>query len=201
MSEIKTYVQIGSNEGKDDFFRKMSKLSEPSKIVLVEPNSYLIDKLKRCYEPLSKKHTVVIFNNAIIHDTSIDTLVLYGEDSGLSSIIVRKSHPYNTDIIKFEGITFDQMCNRAGINEIEELQIDTEGYDYTILNSIDFSSIKIMNINCEVWPYDQDSTSTIKTGPKYFEDVIRPKIEKIYKLSSSVIDGMNTHIFTRLNLG
>jgi FkbM family methyltransferase len=105
----------------------MSKLLEPSKIVLIEPNKFLIDDLKNCYEPLNEKHNILIFNNGIVHETSLDTLVLYGNSDQLSSILVRKSHPHNTGSIKFEGITFEQMCRRAEIDEIQELQIDTEG--------------------------------------------------------------------------
>lgn len=192
---MKTYIQIGSNKGNDDFFRKMCKLNDFSKIILIEANKFLIYNLNFCYNELKKKHEIKILNKGIVHDTSLNKLILYGKHDGLSSIFVRKSYPHNTGFVKFEAITFNKLCQQEKISEIEELQIDTEGYDYQILNSIDFSNIKIKNINCEVWPYDCDSTANIETGPKFFENVIRPKMEKFYELKYSNIDQMKSHIF------
>jgi hypothetical protein len=37
------------------------------------------------------------------------------------------------------------------------------------VNSIDFNNIEIKKIECEVWPYDQDSTEDIQTGPTFLQ--------------------------------
>ena len=79
-----------------------------------------------------------------------------------------------------------------------ELHVDVEGYDYQILNSIDFTSLTIYHIECEVWSYDVDSTDFIKTGPKYFDEVLKPKMEAHYRIDGTVTDGMSTHVFTRI---
>ena len=196
---MKAYIQIGSNSGHDDFFRKVSLLKEPSKIILVEPNSSLINDLTSCYKELSNFHSVIILNKGVTEDSTLNTLVLY-DHHGFSSVISRKTHPKVTGTMQFEPITFEQLCKETNIDkeDIEELHIDTEGYDYTILNLIDFSQWKIKKVYAEVWPHDEDSTTTIKTGPLFFKETILPKMNLYYSLHEETMDLMPTHVFERL---
>ena len=46
-------------------------------------------------------------------------------------------------------VTFDDIIKKYNINEIEYLFIDTEGYDYQIIRSINFNKIKINRIKFE----------------------------------------------------
>jgi hypothetical protein len=39
-------------------------------------------------------------------------------------------------------VSFDTLLEEAGTNKIDLLQIDAEGYDYTIIKMIDFSRLK-----------------------------------------------------------
>ena len=101
--------------------------------------------------------------------------------------------------MQFEPITFEELCRETNIDkeDIEELHIDTEGYDYTILNLIDFSQWKIKKVYAEVWPHDEDSTATIKTGPLFFRETILPKMNLYYSLHEETMDLMPTHVFER----
>lgn len=191
---MKTYIQIGANKGGDTFFKKMRALTEPSKIVLVEANALLIPALEKNYAGLKDKHTVLIFNNGLVHDPAINTLILHGKHV-LSSVLARKSFRHHTGSMQFSPLTFKQLFELADVAEIEELQIDVEGYDYALLESLDLSTILPRVINCEVWKHDCDSTDTIRTGPKYFKEVIQPKMEQFYTLSRTKIGGMPTHLF------
>ena len=64
------------------------------------------------------------------------------------------------------------------------------------LNNIDIDRYKIDTIECEVWPYDEDSDIDIKTGPSFFNNVIVPKYDKLYDISKCMRE-METHIFNR----
>ena len=46
-------------------------------------------------------------------------------------------------------ITFDMLLSRHGLGEIDLLQIDTEGYDYAILRTVDFTRQRPSFINYE----------------------------------------------------
>jgi hypothetical protein len=62
------------------------------------------------------------------------------------------------DMIKIyaETITFDDICKIHNINNIEYLQIDTEGFDTEIIKMIDLSKYTIKNIRFEKWGFDID---------------------------------------------
>ena len=50
---------------------------------------------------------------------------------------------------RVECITFDQLIDRNGILSLDLLQLDTEGYDYQILRTVDFERIRPRFVNYE----------------------------------------------------
>jgi FkbM family methyltransferase len=180
---MKTYVQIGSNIGNDDFQRDIELLEDSSLIVLVEPNHLLLDELKKNYSNLAEKHKVVICDKAISTKASTEKLYLYHE-SGHSSLIKRRSHITPVGEMDVELITFSDLCKVYNISEIELLQIDTEGLDYEIVNSIDFDEIKINALIFEVWSYlEDDLNNAYTTGPEFLDQINKSKLEKLYDWS------------------
>ena len=65
------------------------------------------------------------------------------------------------DSIKIQTLTFLDLIKKYKISEIDKLQIDVEGYEFAILNSIDYS-IKINKIIFESKHFD----GTFNEGPK-----------------------------------
>jgi hypothetical protein len=58
------------------------------------------------------------------------------------------------------------------------LQIDTEGLDYEIVNSINFEEIKINTLIFEVWSYIEDDLNNVyRTGEEFLN---KDKLEKLY---------------------
>ena len=181
---MKNYVQIGTNNGNDDFMEIIKKLNTRSRIILIEPLSKLIDIIKECYSSLAEKHDINILNIGIVSNKKINTLYEYDGsfDFALSSVIKRNSFDCISSSITFEPFTLQEVCDTFEINKIELLYIDTEGYDYEILNSLDLNKLDIYEIICEKWNYDIDSSDSIKTGPMYFNNVILEKYKK-YEIS------------------
>ena len=141
--------------------------------VNVNPNGLIENN----YESFKNIHNVTILNIGIVADKNIDTLYIHSDANAFSSIINRKSFNLSSKM-QFKPLLFKELCDEYNISDIELLYIDTEGYDYTIINSINFESIDIKKIICELWPYDIDSNDEILTGPKYFDNIIKPKMEK-----------------------
>jgi FkbM family methyltransferase len=190
---MKTYIQIGSNIGNDYFYHNLIKpLKEKSKVILIEPNPNVIQTLNENYQTIKDFHDVNILCKGVVHDKSINTL--YNTDATeLGNVIKRKSFS-GSGVLNFEPILFAELCSLFSITEIEILYIDTEGYDYTLLDNIDFFKYKIKNVYCEKWPYENDS-SICKTGQSYFNESILPKMNKIYDSFDEMHDGMNMHLF------
>jgi FkbM family methyltransferase len=135
---MKTYIQIGANVGNDFFQKKMETIIDPSLIILVEPNSKLLEELKSNYKSLENKHKIIICNKAISNENKKTVLYIYETGDGHSSLIVRKSHNCVAERVEIEAITFNELCNIYKTKDVEMLFIDTEGLDYEIINSIDF---------------------------------------------------------------
>ena len=74
-------------------------------------------------------------------------------------ILNHKSKRFNIqnndiDNIEIDFITFDNLIKEYEIKSIDNLQIDAEGAEYEILNSIDFKMIKITSIQFESKHFD-----------------------------------------------
>ena len=79
---------------------------------------------------------------------------------------------HDIDKIEIDFITFDDLIEKYKIRSINNLQIDVEGAEYEILNSIDFKKIKIDSIQFESKHFD----GTFTEGPKL--KLIKDKLSK-----------------------
>jgi len=163
----KVFFQIGTNNG-NDLFRNKVKISQPDIVILVEPNKKLLDEIKKNYHDIKN---VNIYNYAIYYNND-ETVELYiPAKNGImgtladNGIIYNDGHfsllPMNDwgkkdDMVKFTAktITFDEICKKHNITEIDYLQIDTEGFDTEIIKMIDLSKYKINQIRFEKWGFD-----------------------------------------------
>ena len=160
------FFQIGTNDGDDDFLKIVID-NEPSKIILVEPNSLLNNKIKENYKEIKN---FIIENYAITSDKLGKVELVIPKDdistgvsvNGISygdqqfTLIPMDDWGDNFEKIESESITFNDLCKKHTINHIDYLHIDTEGYDAEIIKSIDFDNINIDIIKYEYWPFDEN---------------------------------------------
>jgi len=164
-------------------------------ILLVEPVPYNFKILKNKY---SSKENIYINNNVIFSKNKTESFFYVNEDSihklgkhwasGIGSF--DKNHILNhrskrfkiedIDIVetKIEFITFDELMKRYSIKSINKLQIDIEGAEYEVLNSIDLKKIKINQILFESKHFD----GTFKEGKK-LKEIKEKLIKEDYKLT------------------
>tara|TARA_Y100000992_G_C21118889_1_gene420911 strand:- start:46 stop:657 length:612 start_codon:yes stop_codon:yes gene_type:complete len=151
-------------------------------ILLVEPVPYNIKILEQKY---SSESNIYICKNAIYSKKEVNNFYYVDEKSihklgkhwasGIGSfdknhILNHKSKRFqieDKDIIKIEinFITFKDLIEIFLIQSIDKLQIDVEGAEYEILNSINFKDIKINSIHFEAKHFD----GTFKEGNKLLE--------------------------------
>ena len=79
---------------------------------------------------------------------------------------------------EIQFITFDDLIKRYDILSIDNLQIDVEGAEFEILNSIDFNKININSIQFESKHFD----GTFTEGPK-LETIKNKLTQNGYKIS------------------
>ncbi len=163
---MRVYFQIGTNNGADSFQRKV-RAEKPDLTILVEPNA--------SYEPVIRKNydgvpNVFILSKAIYYENKPVSLYIPAKrgvfgtraDNGIVyqdvhySLVPMNDWGDKSDMVelKTEGVTFDTVCKVFGINEIEYLQIDTEGFDSEIIKMIDLDKITIKTIRYEQWNFE-----------------------------------------------
>ena len=148
-------------------------------ILLVEPVPYNYTILK---DKFSENKNISICINAVFSENKKNDFYYVKEDSitklgkhwasGIGSfdkqhILNHKSKRFQiteNDIkkVEIEFITFKNLIDRYQIQSINDLQIDVEGAEFEILNSIDFKKIEINSIQFESKHFD----GTFLEGPK-----------------------------------
>jgi len=156
-SNIKTFVQIGSNDGiKNDplhiYIRK-----NKWKGILVEPDKANFIKLRENYAHLNG----LIFENVGIGPERGEMLFYrvkditenepgwYDQVGSFDKETFLKNIEYGKELDKriiaesLPVITFYELLQKNNFDDVDLLHLDTEGFDYKILRSIDFSKYNI----------------------------------------------------------
>ena len=141
------------------------------KILLVEPVPYNYQILENDYK---NNENVFISKNAIFDEAKKDNFYHVKKDSikklgkhwasqigsfDKNHILNHKNKRFDIkdddiQITEVEFITFQDLVVKYSINSIYKLQIDVEGAEYKIMNSIDYNKIKIKNIFFESKHFD-----------------------------------------------
>ena len=193
-------VVIGAHFGV--WLEEIIKEYKGQNILLVEPVPYNYNQLKENFKNLDNIH---ICTNAIFSENKLSTFYYVKENSitklgkhwasGIGSF--NKNHildhktkrfkiePEDIDEIEINFITFDDLVKNYSIQSIDKLQVDVEGAEYEILNSIDYKKININSLQFESKHFD----GTFKEGEK---------LEKIKK--KLVLEGYNLNQIDKENI-
>jgi FkbM family methyltransferase len=154
------FVEIGANDGEKYDHLRSTIRSRGWAGIMVEPVPYVFERLAQNYRDVDQ----VILEHAAIADRD-GNLPLWsvrppepGESRRLpdwydaigsfSRETVLSHAPQIPDIedrlirLDVPTLTFASLCAKHGIEEVDLLVIDTEGYDHEILRSIDFTGIR-----------------------------------------------------------
>ncbi|MBK7380874.1 MAG: FkbM family methyltransferase [Ignavibacteriales bacterium] len=161
------FIQVGANDGmiNDPFFKFIRR--DNWKGLLIEPQSIIFERLRDNY---SKFKEVTLENVAISNREEIKKIFRISfsnsrRASGVSSFIkdelirvldagyaelIAKEENINLPINEEEWITtenvkctsFNALIAKHKITKVDLLAIDTEGYDYEIIKTIPFNTIK-----------------------------------------------------------
>jgi FkbM family methyltransferase len=206
MTQPKVFFQIGTNDG-NDLFNKRVEFEKPDIIILVEPNSDLIQSIKRNYEAIEKFCEVYIYNNAIYYenDKEVNLVIpskngIYGQqaDNGITyqnvhfSLVPMNDWGKKEDMvsIKSKTITFDKICENHNINHITYLQIDTEGFDTEIIKMLDFSKYTIDYIRFEKWSFKTEcfTNYNLEKAEQLGENGIKAATKKLLENNYKLMD-------------
>jgi FkbM family methyltransferase len=166
LQKNKVFVQIGTNNGNDEF-NKFVRQYNPSKVILIEPNSKLNQQIELNYNGIE----VLIENYAITDTTKKEKVKIvkpkniyngrakngfYYSDAGYS-LIPMDDWGDELDELEVPSISLNDLMKKHNVINIHYLQIDTEGYDSEIIKSIDFTTLNIDILKYENWIFSEDS--------------------------------------------
>ena len=170
-NDCESFVVIGAYDGEshDTFFQRiMEKENKGNTIIFVEPVEKCFDKLLDKVNKLDE-FNVICEKSAISNTTETVTMSSVKLDKMANypwyiegcSCVVENGEPINiymkevpNEDLDFETIntlTFDDLLGKYSLDNIDFLQIDTEGYDERILRSIDFSKYNIKFLKFELY--------------------------------------------------
>ena len=162
-------VVIGAHSG--IYLKDLVNEYQDRNVLLVEPVPYNYEKLDSEYKDDPK---ITICKNAII-DKSKKDFFYYVKKKSIAKLgkhwasqigSFDKNHILNhknkrfdikeddIETIQIEFITFNDLIQKYSIKSIDKLQIDVEGAEYKIMNSINFQKIEINKILFESKHFD-----------------------------------------------
>jgi len=156
-----TFVEIGANDGQleDPLYPWVRRF--PWRGVFVEPQPELCSKLRTLWDG---RDGVSVIQAAIGTRAGKTTLwcvkdIPGGSNfSGLASLdrdtLLKHRHRIpdiesRIEPIEVDVITITELLERAGLESLDILQVDAEGYDFEIIKMVDFARIKPRIINYE----------------------------------------------------
>lgn len=151
------FIEIGANGGDHHDHLRPLILSESWRGIMVEPVPYLFRRLRRNY---GEVQSVALENLAIADENGerpFFHVVKAGRRErkrlpkwydGIGSFSRENVLSHRSDIPDIERrivstmvpcLTFESLCRKHGVEKIDLLLVDTEGYDFEIIKRVDFA--------------------------------------------------------------
>jgi len=197
LKEIPCFIQIGANDGiRDDEFRKFINNQQLCGL-LIEPQTAPFQRLLKEYEnnsslilencavaPLQGTITLYGFSDTYEREFQLDVFTSF-DKSIIEDVKVRLS--LESEIVSVEVPCFplNYLMNKNSLKTCDILVIDTEGFDFEILKSIDLHTlgatlVQIEHINLS----DADLRSALEYLIKYGYQVMFNESRDIIAISS-----------------
>jgi FkbM family methyltransferase len=154
---VLTLVQVGANEGRDDDPIRPYLLEYPWRALLIEPQPEVFERLKQNYAGLESR---LSFENVAISNNP-EPLKLFrlpptakASDSIVSfdpKIIAKQSglKPQDMVAISVPTARLDDILLKHELTHVDVLQLDTEGYDWDVLQTLDLTKTRPLLIRFE----------------------------------------------------
>jgi len=144
------FIEVGANDGvsNDPIYKTVIKNNLSG--IVIEPNPSMIPYLSKNY--ITNKN-VIVENSAVTLNTG-DTKMFFSSGSNLHNTL-SKNYAYRNfpdSIIEttVPGISFVDLLLKHNVTKVDLLLIDVEGYDFILLQSFPFDTIKPQIIRAEI---------------------------------------------------
>jgi len=190
-------VVIGAHSG-DKLSKAIETYSKHGDVLLVEPVPWLFKKLQEKYGLVKSVHLL----QAVISENDADEISFFAPVESANEIATwgdqlgslnpvhalghNKEFSSKIEEIKVRGISFGTLINKFGIEQIDVLHTDTEGYDARLLSVFPFDKIKPRGLI-----FEYKHSDGVFTIGKNFAKLLLILDQFSYK--TQVIDAENCH--------
>jgi FkbM family methyltransferase len=176
------FVEIGSNDGEQHDHLRPFILSREWAGIMVEPVPYIFDRLRRNYGGVER----VILENAAVGPRDGELPFYYLVDAseeerrqlpdwydGIGSFLKEAVLSHAAHIQDVERrivcaqvptLTFESLCRKHGVDRVDLLLVDAEGYDWEIIRSIDFKGSRPELVVYEHFHLDPEDRAEAAAG-------------------------------------
>ena len=169
---MRTFLEVGTCD-----FRTLNELSDNGwRGVIVEPVKKYLNNIEQKPNIQYLNYAVDLENGTRVIKMMPDELIEQDHDFAGMSSFVNQNHRLTEELL-VNTITFDRLIEFCDITELDILKIDTEGYDFTLLNSFPFDKIipKYIQIECIEETFESFSNFLVERGyyiQRTSEDII-----------------------------
>jgi len=119
-------IDIGAHLG--EYSLAVAKNAET--VIAVEANPDTFKILQKNIE-LNKTSNIIPINKAIYDSTGYQNLQIFGDKSGMSSMVM--NYEDKSDSIKVKTETLDRLVDNLKLKKVDWIKIDVEGAEYNVL--------------------------------------------------------------------
>lgn len=152
-----TFVEFGANDGIQQSNTLLLEQKNNWSGMLIEPSPSLFDSLRK-----NRKNCIV--ESCAVSDKNGKLL---GDFDGKLMSSVEGKRLNIPNLIEVECFTLNYLCAKHKISKIDLCSIDVEGHEKTIIKSIDFSCLNILNFIVEIYENDAQETIDYLLGKGY----------------------------------
>jgi FkbM family methyltransferase len=146
------FIEVGANDGVEDDYLYPFIVENEWSGIMVEPVPHLFERLRRNYAGLDG----VVLENVAIADRDgrlpffhppegdFDKIGSFSRETTLRLARALGFAELEDRLVTTEvpSLTFESLCRRRGVERLDLLVVDTEGYDFEILKRIDFAAYR-----------------------------------------------------------
>lgn len=151
------FIQVGSNDGEQLDPLRQAILGHPWRGIMIEPVPYVFARLQKNYGRYAER---IRLENYAIADRDgklpfyhlapvadfrkeglprwYDALGSFNRDVLLRHAAFIPDLPQRVVCTEVPSLSFESLCRRNGVEQVDLLHTDTEGYDFELLKMIDF---------------------------------------------------------------
>jgi FkbM family methyltransferase len=154
------FVEVGSNDGDSFDHLRSHILQRRWRGVMVEPIPHVFDRLQRNYaanERIALEHAAVSSNDGMVSAYYLaplraaeggtmphwyDAVASLSRDMVLAQGASIPGVEQRLREVEVPALTFDSLCRKHGIEQLDLLVVDTEGHDFEVLSGVDFAALR-----------------------------------------------------------